>query len=167
MHKIYRSDENNVICNFSQRYLHLKVGAVILLKEEHTWYFAAFQSLSRPHRGTQIVRGTVDPGEDVDTALAREIAEEYGRPVTNVLPLACNILNSDKQSDIQIYYVALADKDARSTDTWMMIDGDDSAQDLVWNYYPLEGDLSFLSRQHDIVVQTALDQIRDGTLFSD
>lgn len=167
MHKLYKNDEYNVVCNFSQQYLDFKVGAVILLKEDGQWYFAVLQSLTRPQRGFQIVRGTVEPEEAIETALMREIAEEYARPVGNVLPLACNIYNDDKKSDIQVYYVALADAEARSTDTWTLTDGDLAAQELLWRYYPLEGDLSFLSRGHSAIVAVARDQIRDGTLFSD
>lgn len=145
----------------------MKVGAVVLLQEENIWYFAFLQSLSRPQRGNQIIRGTVDPGEALPQALDREIVEEFGRPVRNLELLACNVYNDAKNSDVQVYYVALADENARSSDTWKLTDGDESDQELLWQYYPLEGDLAFLSRGHNTIVEIARDKIRAGTLFSD
>lgn len=137
---------------------HLKAGAVVVKKIEDVWYFAYFRSLSRPNRGFQVVRGTVDPGEDLKTALHREIAEEYGRSFALKDQIAVSFMLFDEHQahDVQIYYLAEdTDHEVTPDFMWTIIDGDEAAQELEWKFAPLEGDLSFLSRGHDAIVAEA------------
>lgn len=132
----------------------MKVGAVVVKKMEDIWYFAYFESLSRPHRGFQVVRGGVDPGEHIEDALIRELAEEYTRPVRVMGTLALNYYKDTRNTDVQVYYLAEDLEEAHPKHVWTVIDGDAAAQELVWRFAPLHGDISFLSRGHaDIVAQ--------------
>jgi len=137
----------------------MKVGAVVVKKMNDVWYFAYFESLSRPLRGFQVVRGGVDAGEHIDAAILRELEEEYNRPVHLHGPLAVNYYKDSRNTDVQVYYLA-EDTDAAHPDLeWTVVDGDEAAQTLVWRFAPLHEDLSFLSRGHADIVAHARDRL--------
>lgn len=134
----------------------LKVGAVVVKRMEGTWYFAYLESLSRPGRAFQVVRGTVERGEDIYNALSREIKEEYGREVKVLSKFAISHHYRDgKLADVQTYFLAEDQESANPAQEWEVEDGDEIAQKLLWRFAPLEGDLSFLSRGHADIVAMA------------
>ncbi len=52
-----------------------KVCPVILRKQGDTWQILAFK---HPKAGTQLIKGTLEAGEQPETAVLRELAEESG-----------------------------------------------------------------------------------------
>jgi len=52
-----------------------KAVPIVLRRRERHTYILVF---THPHAGTQIVKGTVEPGESVAQACVRELAEESG-----------------------------------------------------------------------------------------
>ena len=57
-----------------QHYIH-KVCPVILRQWGDSWQILAFR---HPQAGTQLIKGTLEAGEQPDTAVLRELAEESG-----------------------------------------------------------------------------------------
>lgn len=150
-----RSPHSNKIFPVDDRFVY-KVGAVVVKKMEGRWFFGYFRSITRPQRGFQIVRGGVDPGEDIDTALRREIAEEYGRKVRILGKLLVHHhYVSGTFVDIQFFYLAEDIEEATPDLVWRIEDGDADAQLLEWKFAPIDQDLSFLSRGQAPVVELA------------
>ena len=57
-----------------QHYIH-KVCPVILRQREESWQILAFR---HPQAGTQLIKGTPEAGEQPESAVLRELAEESG-----------------------------------------------------------------------------------------
>lgn len=132
---------------------HWKVGAVICYTFEDEVYYLVFQSLSRPERGTQIPRGTVEQGEEFRAALQRELSEELQVPVDIIQPFLINQYEYDTGTDTQIYFVCTPKEILHPDQIWQVIDKDHSAQILEWRSEPLTKDPAFLSRKHDEVIK--------------
>jgi 8-oxo-dGTP pyrophosphatase MutT (NUDIX family) len=53
-----------------------KVFAYVTMQEDHSTYLLVFESLDEP--GFEVPKGSIEPGEDLATAVHREVHEESG-----------------------------------------------------------------------------------------
>jgi len=137
-----------------------KVGAVVWYEFNGEKYFLAFNSISRPSRGTQIVRGKMEAGETFEESILRETAEELGKEVDMGKAFLLKTYEEYGYSDCQVYFSAKLKTPLDPKLEWEHIDlCPDDTQKLIWKSYKLSGDFSFLTRGQDKVVAEFYKQI--------
>jgi 8-oxo-dGTP pyrophosphatase MutT (NUDIX family) len=121
-----------------------------------------FDHLDYPHLGPQVPAGRLDPGEDLETGLLRELQEEAG--LTNVRIVRQLPAFEDHYSNSYEnhgFHVVLEEE---APDTWDHVvtgEGDDVGLVFRYRWVPLEPDPHLFERPHPLL-KTLAEPIEGG-----
>jgi ADP-ribose pyrophosphatase YjhB (NUDIX family) len=119
-----------------------KVVAYITRQRHECTEVLVFQHAHRPDAGVQVPGGTVHPGEDLVSALWREIEEETGLTDLRLVGhLATASFHADWRGEWQernVFHVAAV---SEVRDTWthfVRSDGEDKGLEFVFSWRPID-----------------------------
>jgi ADP-ribose pyrophosphatase YjhB (NUDIX family) len=131
----------------------LKVLAYLTRHHNRQTQLLVFEHRDYPEAGTQVPAGTVEPNEDVQTALFREVAEESGLPPAR-LKVICKLGEFENRERRTIQHVFHLTVSEQTPDKWShTVGGAGEDGGLVFNYYwvDLKHGIELAGNQHEWV----------------
>ena len=107
-----------------------------------------FEHADDPEAGVQVPAGRLDPGEELESALLREIAEEAGLANVRVVgELSGSEDHYESQYENHGFHVVSGDGLPDRWDHLVVGDGDDAGLTLRYRWLPLEPELHLFGRE--------------------
>jgi 8-oxo-dGTP pyrophosphatase MutT (NUDIX family) len=115
-----------------------------------------FDHRDHPGAGTQVPAGRLDPGEELEEGLRREIAEEAGlTDIRIVRELAGFEDHYPSRYENHAFHVALEDEAPDEWDHVVVGQGDDAGLVFRYRWVPLEPDPHLFGRRHPLLMSLA------------
>lgn len=138
-----------------------RVVAYITRECGHGRELLVFDDPKHPETGVQLPAGRLDPGEELEPALLREIEEEAGLTGLRVVG-ELHGFEAHYESRYENHGFHLA-ADADLPDRWQHVvygDGDDAGLTFRYRWVPITADLELFGRRHPSLVD--LDRLEEG-----
>lgn len=130
-----------------------KVIAYITRERGGEMQLLVFEHADFPAAGVQVPKGTVEPGETIDSAARREVLEETGLTTLEGLKFIGQITQTAFGSPEEWNFFALnVNGNIAERDGWThRVQGKGEDEGMLFQYYwvPLTRDLELAGRQHD------------------
>lgn len=112
----------------------LKACPIILREKNDEIEVLSFQ---HPLAGKQIVKGTIDPGEDYAEAALRELHEESGIDDARVKDFIGNVLFEDEQQSWHIYICETVNRELPESWSHTALEGDGNEYNFSFFWHKL------------------------------
>ena len=133
-----------------------RVVAYITRNRDGNHELLVFDDPEHPHMGVQVPAGRLDPGEELEPGLLRELAEEAGLTgVQSVRELPGFEDHYPSRYENHGFHVVL---EGEAPDEWQHVvvgDGDDAGLTFHYRWAPISPDLHLFGRPHPLLERLA------------
>jgi 8-oxo-dGTP diphosphatase len=110
-----------------------------------------FEHEDFPHLGLQVPAGRLEPGEDLEAGLLRELEEEAGLTNVQVRELPGFEDHYRSRYENHGFHVALGEEAPDEWEHVVLGDGDDAGLTFRYRWLPIDADLHLFGRPHPLL----------------
>jgi 8-oxo-dGTP diphosphatase len=128
-----------------------RVVAYITRERDGRTELLVFEDPEHPHMGIQVPAGRLDPGEELEAGVLRELEEEAGLTKVRVRELPGFEDHYPSRYENHGFHVVLTEE---APDEWEHVvvgDGDDAGFTFRYRWAPIDSDLHLFGRPHPLL----------------